>query len=154
MIKSIRELLIIENDKTIFDIGMNFVIPLYQRAFAWEEKQLVQLIEDIDDVADGSKYYIGSLIVAREGDRYEVVDGQQRLTALYLLLSYLGYKIMPTLTFACREKSNFTLQHVNELIEEKINKKDESNIESNIRYGLKIIAKEISQKGFDVEAFC
>lgn len=154
MIKSIRELLIIENDKTIFDIGMNFVIPLYQRAFAWEEKQLVQLIEDIDDVADGSKYYIGSLIVAREGDRYEVVDGQQRLTALYLLLSYLGYKIMPTLTFACREKSNFTLQHVNDLIEEKINKKDESNIESNIRYGLKIIAKEISQEGFDVEAFC
>lgn len=154
MNKSIKELPIIENNKTIFDIGMNFVIPLYQRAFAWEEKQLVQLIEDIDDVAAGSKYYIGSLIVAREGDRYEVVDGQQRLTALYLLLSYLGYKIMPTLTFACREKSNFTLRHITDLLEDKIKEKDEDNIETGIKYGLKIIVKEISKVGIDVDAFC
>ena len=61
-------------------------------------------IEDINDVAEDSNYYIGSLIVSKQFGRYEVVDGQQRLTSLYLLLNCLGIKTKPTLTFACREK--------------------------------------------------
>ena len=90
----VTELRIINENKNknLFDLG-EYVIPLYQRAFAWEERQLDQLVEDIIDIPDNSNYYIGSLIVSRNGNKYEVVDGQQRLTSLYLLLSCLGKKL-------------------------------------------------------------
>ena len=112
-----------ENDN-IFDTEMEYIIPLYQRAYAWEDKQLTQLIEDIEDVAENDKYYIGALIVSEQNGKYEVVDGQQRLTSLYLLLNCLGIKTKPTLTFACREKSNFTLRNIEELLLENRSKLD------------------------------
>lgn len=99
----VAELHIVDECNNIFDTDMDYIIPLYQRAYAWEDKQLIQLIEDINDVADDADYYIGSLIVSRQGNRYEVVDGQQRLTSLYLLLNCLGYEVKNTLTFACRK---------------------------------------------------
>ena len=78
------------DDKTIFE-GDNYIIPLYQRAFAWSDKEITQLIDDIYDF-EAEKYYIGSLIVnVNSNGLYEVIDGQQRLTALFLLLNYLGY---------------------------------------------------------------
>ena len=85
----IQELRILD-DETLFDKEAHYVIPRYQRAYAWEDKEIVQPIDDINDsVGD---YYIGSLVVAKvkgREERYEVVDGQQRLTTLYLLLHYL-----------------------------------------------------------------
>lgn len=76
MSKLVTELHIIGENGNIFDTDMEYIIPLYQRAYAWEDKQLVQLIEDINDVAEDSNYYIGSLIVSKQFGRYEVVDGQ------------------------------------------------------------------------------
>ena len=77
-----------DEENSIFKTDKRFQIPLYQRAFAWEDKQLIQLLEDINDscVEPNSKYYIGTLVVADKGSYYEVVDGQQRLTSLFLLL--------------------------------------------------------------------
>ena len=100
----VTELHIVCDDNNIFDTDMEYIIPLYQRAYTWEDKQLVQLIEDINDVAADANYYIGALIVSRQGNKFEVVDGQQRLTSLYLLLNCLGYEVQNTLTFACRDK--------------------------------------------------
>ena len=116
MSELVAELHIVDDDRNIFDTDMEYIIPLYQRAYAWEDKQLIQLIEDINDVADDANYYIGALIVSRQGNKFEVVDGQQRLTSLYLLLNCLGYEVQNTLTFACREKSNYTLRNIQELI--------------------------------------
>lgn len=73
----------------LMDSDERYVIPLYQRAFAWEQEQLEQLIDDIRSFSqDGgaAHYYLGTLVVQRNGRRFEVIDGQQRLTALYLLL--------------------------------------------------------------------
>lgn len=100
-----------DEDNNIFKIDKRFQIPLYQRAFAWEDKQLIQLLEDINDscVEPNSKYYIGTLVVADKGSYYEVVDGQQRLTSLFLLLHCLKAKVTHSLSFACRDKSNYTL---------------------------------------------
>ena len=78
MSKLVTELHIIGENGNMFDTDMEYIIPLYQRAYAWEDKQLTQLIEDINDVAEDSNYYIGSLIVSKQFGRYEVVDGQQR----------------------------------------------------------------------------
>ena len=54
-----------DEENNIFKTDKPFQIPLYQRAFAWEDKQLIQLLEDINDscVEPNSKYYIGTLVV-------------------------------------------------------------------------------------------
>jgi hypothetical protein len=113
--------------KTLFsEVGVRYVIPRYQRAYAWEEKEIEQLIDDICDDNDPKRdYYIGSLIVARrkadDGVEYEVIDGQQRLTTIYLLLQCLldeGYfsrgevSVGEVLSFDCRSKSNCTLAYI------------------------------------------
>ena len=153
MSELVTELHIIGKDDNIFDTDMKYTIPLYQRAYAWEDKQLVQLIEDIQDVADDADYYIGSLIVSRQPEKYEVVDGQQRLTSLYLLLNCLGVKVNPTLTFACREKSNYTLRNIEELLLENRSKLDMDRIESGIQRGIKILSHELGKADFDKDAF-
>ena len=151
MIDHVDEFRIIENNKTLFDIDGEYVIPLYQRAFAWEEKQLQQLVEDINDIPTDSNYYIGSLIVSREKNKYEVVDGQQRLTSLYLLLSCLGKRLKSTLSFACREKSNYTLRKIHELLEDKRSNYDEDKIENSIYQAIKILNEKIHEEGIDVD---
>lgn len=154
MSELVTELHIVSDDKNIFDTDMNYEIPLYQRAYAWEDKQLVQLIEDINDVVDDSNYYIGALIVSKQDNKYEVVDGQQRLTSLYLLLNCLGYEVKDTLMFACREKSNYTLHNIQELIQMSRSKLDMDRIESGIQNGMKILAQELNRDGFNKKQFC
>ena len=114
--------LVDECGRTFFDVDeCRYVVPLYQRAFAWgaantdgRENEILQLIDDILDVGEGESYYLGSLVVNRVGDECEVVDGQQRLTALFMLFSCLGLTIKKSgaLTYACREKSNYTLSRI------------------------------------------
>lgn len=50
----VKELKVLDlkNNTNIFD-SEKFIIPLYQRAYAWEDKQLVQLLEDINDIEEG-----------------------------------------------------------------------------------------------------
>lgn len=145
----VTELRIVDNKKTIFDTDMSYVIPLYQRAYAWEEKQLTQLIEDISDVSKDVNYYIGSLIVSEQNNTFEVVDGQQRLTSLFILLNCLGYDVPNKLTFACREKSNYTLTHIQDLINEDRRTLDLDRIEQGIQNGIEILKQSIANNGID-----
>lgn len=149
----VTKLHIIGENNNIFDTDIKYIIPRYQRAYAWEDKQLIQLIEDINDVDDDVNYYIGSLIVAKQTEQYEVIDGQQRLTSLYLLLNCLGIKTKHTLTFACRDKSNYTLENIEELILENRSKLDMDRIESGIQRGIKILSHELGKAEFDKKKF-
>ena len=88
----VTELSILTNEKNIFT-DEHYIVPLYQRGYAWEEKHIVQLIDDILDVSTDGQYYIGSLIVYRRNDAFEVIDGQQRLTTLYLLLTEVSHPL-------------------------------------------------------------
>lgn len=142
----IQELRILD-DETLFDQEVHYVIPRYQRAYAWEDKEIVQLIDDINDST--GDYYIGSLVVAKvkgKVETYEVVDGQQRLTTLYLLLHYLKSQVGAvgkTLSFDCRPDSNYTLTHIEALLsDEKRLADDEDRIEQSIRNGLKVIRQK------------
>ena len=90
----------------IFDANSRYVIPLYQRNYAWGEDQIEALFQDIYEAWNSNpdgKYYIGSLVVLkrRNGD-YEVIDGQQRLTTLSLLTKMLGISTKPVLTYESR----------------------------------------------------
>ena len=147
----VTELRIIGAEKNIFDTDIEYTIPLYQRAYAWEDKQLIQLVEDISDVPDDANYYIGALIVSRQGDKFEVVDGQQRLTSLYLLLNCLGLDVKNSLTFACRDKSNYTLKNISELLLENRSKLDMERIESSIQRGLSILTEELHKPEYSKE---
>lgn len=82
------------NIQYLFKLGFKFRIPLYQRNYDWGEREVVQLLEDVSDYAiksDNKDYYIGSLVVYERsdinGNNYlETVDGQQRLTTIFLIL--------------------------------------------------------------------
>jgi len=68
-----------------------YVVPDYQREYVWTEKEVQQLLNDINEQIDGGsdrEYFIGTIIVAptAEKNHYEVIDGQQRLTTFFLLL--------------------------------------------------------------------
>lgn len=83
-VKSINEL----------DFG-SLAIPNYQRPYMWDKKNVRQLLQDI--YASYSRnlkdYRIGSIIVHKNGDRLDIVDGQQRSTTLYLIFNNLGKRI-------------------------------------------------------------
>ena len=136
-----------DEEKNIFNTNKYFQIPLYQRAFAWEDKELIQLLEDINDscVDATSKYYIGTLIVADKGAYYEVIDGQQRLTSLFLLLCCLKAKVKHTLSFACRDKSNYTLENLDDILTGS-SVIDNDKIQESIISGIKIIQAELTNR--------
>ena len=142
----VTELKIFDDKNNIFDTDLPYEIPLYQRAYAWEDKQLHQLIEDIKDVQLDSNYYIGSLIVSKNENNYEVVDGQQRLTSLFLLLNVIGKKTEKKLTFACRDKSNYTLHNIENFLVRDDGTFDIDRLEQNIHRGIKILQEEIDKQ--------
>ena len=97
---------------SIFGTG-KYVVPVYQREFAWGEKEIAQLIEDVNDF-EGKEYCLGTLVVdVRDDGAYEVIDGQQRLTALFLLLAALGIDVKGEgLAYECRDSSNDALRDI------------------------------------------
>jgi hypothetical protein len=71
-----------------------YLIPVYQRNYAWGEPEISQLIQDIFDYSEKNQsYYIGTLIVfERDTDGFivfEIIDGQQRLTTLLIALNVI-----------------------------------------------------------------
>ena len=109
-LKSVRELL-----------GMKFFIPNYQRGYRWTEQQVLDLLNDIRDFSfikrkDYEYYCLQPLVVRTMAEKdkmlndldldetwYEVIDGQQRLTTLYMILTALKPTIkairLPTALF-------------------------------------------------------
>jgi hypothetical protein len=86
------------NVQALFENKQTYIIPMYQRNYAWGEKEIDQLILDIQDyqkqpnqlnlgqTQGNKKYYIGTLVVFERIDgTYEIIDGQQRFTTLTLL---------------------------------------------------------------------
>lgn len=152
----IKELHII-NDQTSGNIFTSeehqYIIPLYQREYAWGEKQIVRLIEDISDAEKDNKdaeneknYYIGTLIVSERNDgKLEVIDGQQRLTTLFLLLNCLGENTDTHLTFECRDRSNYTLENIQKAVTGN-NGLDEKQQEDNIVKGVEIIKRTLEKE--------
>ena len=118
---------IIESVEKIFSNGRIYNIPEYQRGYKWSEKDVNALLNDIDNFqAEGDKFYcLQNITIKKQKDSeniYEVIDGQQRLTTLSILLSYLGkigllkendkYKIQ----YSIRKKSE---EFLYQLLEEK-----------------------------------
>lgn len=68
----------------------SFFVPTYQRGYRWTETQVKELLEDLYDFVSTKKdendyYCLQPIIVKKKEDCWELVDGQQRLTALWLI---------------------------------------------------------------------
>jgi len=78
----------------LFSQATQVSIPLFQREYVWTERQLKRMIEEIDIIQNGeeSNRFLGAIIaVKRQANPsvpqpYEIVDGQQRLSTLYLFV--------------------------------------------------------------------
>ncbi|THF76547.1 DUF262 domain-containing protein [Cohnella fermenti] len=73
-----------------------FFVPSYQRGYRWTEREVKKFLDDVHEfVAEGDKKYcIQPLIVKRRDDgSYEVVDGQQRLTTIYIFMKIAAQEI-------------------------------------------------------------
>ena len=126
--------------------NVHYEVPIYQRNYAWDSDQIEQLIEDIMSTDDD--YFLGNLIVnQKDNNVYEVIDGQQRLTTLFLLERYLGIAIAnDALRFEARGKSNrtlATLPNTNQLTDELLS--------SEIKEGYKIIDDYFEKTGLKEE---
>ncbi len=65
------------------------MVPVYQRSYAWEEKHVKELYNDLFSAIKESEgeYFIGSVVLTTGKDRSEVVDGQQRLATTSILIA-------------------------------------------------------------------
>ncbi|MGX5716316.1 DUF262 domain-containing protein [Arthrobacter sp. MAHUQ-56] len=69
------------------NIEGKFFIPAYQRGYRWGLEEVTRLLEDVAESREQSTYYLQPIVVKRLADnRWELVDGQQRLTTLFLIL--------------------------------------------------------------------
>ncbi len=84
--------------------GMFFRIPVYQRLYVWSDEQVRTLLDDLWAAFEDQRsiaYLGGILVVTRHQDRstveYDLIDGQQRFTTLWLLALSLGQELKPFL---------------------------------------------------------
>lgn len=132
-LKSVRELCVSKNSS-----GQNYFIPDYQRGYRWEEREVVQLLRDLYEfmkqhpsqeefyclqplvvVERQAKSLVPERVKEEEAVIYEVVDGQQRLTTLFLLIHYFNEQyrgknklITPQLHFETRVESAEALEGI------------------------------------------
>ena len=76
-------------EKIIGDISGEFVIEAYQRGYRWSKDEIIHLLEDVDEIPDGQNYCLQPIVVKNNDGIFELIDGQQRLTTLYLIMKYL-----------------------------------------------------------------
>ena len=75
--------------RLVGDIAGNFRVARYQRGYRWGEVEVSRLLDDIWK-SKGQSYSLQPVVVKREGeDAWELIDGQQRLTTLYLIFGYM-----------------------------------------------------------------
>ena len=72
-----------------------FLVPDYQREYVWKvDDQVEQFIMDLDneyqpEQKDQNGYFLGSVIIVKNGEKHDVIDGQQRLTTIVITMCAL-----------------------------------------------------------------
>lgn len=158
---------------TIYNLLNNnqYIVPIYQRNYAWTNAEIKQLLYDINSKATDtttSKYYLGTLITSAAGNNgtIPIIDGQQRYTTLSLINAVL-YKSFNTgkvnypipgcnLTF---ETGRLTGQYINSFYEKteplpdsEKNIVDSSSI-TNIKSAVTVITEYIKDHIKEIDTF-
>ena len=83
-------------ERIIGTIEGEFLIEAYQRGYRWSKDEVEFLLNDIYEMPYGQKYCLQPVVVKHRGQNrdsqviYELIDGQQRMTTLYLIMKYLS----------------------------------------------------------------
>ena len=114
-----------KSTRDIIDKKINFNVPAYQRGYRWDKLNVTDLLDDllefIQDDNSGKFYCLQPLVVKKIGvNQYNVIDGQQRLTAIFIILKYLenllkeenGIDEIYTLSYETRKDSKDFLQNI------------------------------------------
>lgn len=124
-----------------------YIIPIYQRNYAWGDDEISLLIQDLWNAYEKNKnnYYIGSLVIYKRGNGdLEVIDGQQRLTTLTLIMHYLkSDTFVRNVYFEHRNDSDYALGHL-----------DSDSIPDVFKNALKSIKKYWETERTEKEGMC
>jgi uncharacterized protein with ParB-like and HNH nuclease domain len=159
-----------DNAIKIKDILCNdfYIIPRYQRNYAWEKKEISQLIRDINEFfqdENSEAYYLGALVCFKREDGFELIDGQQRHTTITLInLALKNWKwenedapnivSKPNLKFDSRQKVQNYIEKLYSTNGENFEQlKEELNNSStrNFKVAIEIIQEELRR--IDVKKF-
>jgi uncharacterized protein with ParB-like and HNH nuclease domain len=92
---------LVVNKKSIYELldfgkiqAKKFIIPDYQRPYAWEKEKCETLWNDIVDNAtdEETEYFFGTIVTYKDGSDISIIDGQQRITSFFLLLRAFYHK--------------------------------------------------------------
>lgn len=94
------------------------IIPNYQRGYKWEISNVEDLLNDINNInnIDKNEHCLHNLTIIENENKWEIVDGQQRLTTIFLILKYLG-KEYYSLSYKIRQNTeDFFNNEINDII--------------------------------------
>lgn len=102
--------------KLVGNISGDFFIADYQRGYRWKE-EVEMLLNDISDVEEGKNYCLQPIVVKKVNERFELIDGQQRLTTLYLIQKFTKLyrpkiQIKYTISYETRKDSKTFLENL------------------------------------------
>ena len=133
--------------KSLLNGKYEFIIPSYQRGYRWNQIQVKDLLNDIYEFYQNNNqsfYCLQPLVLKKISDEkklknnvYEVIDGQQRLTTIYLILKYLKSKDIIkentyTITYSTREDSKKFLEEI--LTDKELSKEEKSKAITHIDF--------------------
>lgn len=111
--------------RNIIDKKIDFNVPAYQRGYRWDKINVTDLLDDLlefmQDGSSGKFYCLQPLVVKKIGtNQYNVIDGQQRLTTIFIILKYLeklledenDIKEIYTINYETREGSQEFLKNI------------------------------------------
>lgn len=104
--------------RALLEDRARYLVPMYQRNYAWGEGEITQLLQDVLDyqqkLVSGKgpqTYYIGTLVVfARDDGSFEVIDGQQRFTTLSLLANWLKHHAIDSVDMSWYQTINLAFE--------------------------------------------
>ena len=116
---------------TVDSIEGNFFVPSYQRGYRWTEREVTRLLDDVYNLLDheninslrnSKDYCLQPIVVKNLGENnFEVIDGQQRLTTIFIIYKFMNSETNFSLTYETRKKSADFLENMNlDLHEENI----------------------------------
>lgn len=73
-------------------MSYNLSLPDYQREYCWEDKNIIDLWHNLKNIHEGKPFHLGTIILHDYKNKYDIIDGQQRLITLSIILWALGYK--------------------------------------------------------------
>lgn len=132
--------------KLVGDIKGDFYVPSYQRGYRWGKAEVERLLDDIYSTEGKRNYCLQPVVVRKDGNKYELIDGQQRLTTIYLIYRFMSEHSKSingprfTLSYETREKSEDFLKSI-----------DESRKEENIDFWFFCTAYESIKAWFSKE---